>query len=127
MKKTLLSIMALVAVVFMVACNGNAKVVDAQVKAIETISARIDSIQTMDQLNAVADELSVSLTTFAETTKDLQLSEEEQQKLSAAQEAFVAKFTPVSEKLQLEAQAVLEAEAAAAALVEAEAAKTKKK
>lgn len=132
MKKTLLSIVALVAMVVAVAsCNGTGKLVDAQVKAIEAIGMKIDSVQTMDQLQAVGAELAASMDAFAASTKDAQLSEEDNQKLAAAQEAVMAKAQPLSEKFMQEAAAAAEAaalaEAEALAAAEAEAAKTKGK
>lgn len=116
MKKTLLSIVALVAmVVAVVSCNGTAKLVDAQVKAIEAVGAKLDSVTTMEQLQTVGAELTSVIETFATTSKDVTLTEEDNAKLTAAAEAVMAKATPINEKFMQEAAIAQEAAAKAQA------------
>lgn len=116
MKKTLLSIVALVAmVVAVVSCNGTAKMVDAQVKAIEAVGAKLDSVTTMEQLQTVGAELTSVIETFATTSKDVTLTEEDNAKLTAAAEAVMAKATPINEKFMQEAAIAQEAAAKAQA------------
>lgn len=130
MKKTLLSIFALAAMVVMVACNGTGKIVEKQVAALNAATAKLDSISTSEALNTFMVEMNDSQTAIKAEYGTSTPSEADAAKIQTAMDAFTAKMQAVATQIAEQeaaaaAAALAAAEAEAAAIAEAEAAAKK--
>ncbi|MEG2319443.1 MAG: hypothetical protein RSC07_03140 [Mucinivorans sp.] len=119
MKKSLL--FSLIAVAAMVVSCGSPKVYTDAMNSVSQSIVKLDSVQTLEQLQAFSMEFSDATSQFTSNPDWAKISETEKAAFSAKMDSLQMKMTAIGQDLSAKAAAEAEA-AAAAAAAEAEAA-----